>query len=48
MLNAEVVLGSEDEDSEDIRPIKRLRARSPSPQLDDEEEAIAGIVGDDE
>jgi hypothetical protein len=47
MLNAEADLGSEDEDEGDTRPLKRLRARSPSPQLDMDEEALAGIVGGD-
>jgi hypothetical protein len=44
MLNAEADLGSEDEDEADIRPVKRLRAGSPSPQLDVDEEMMAGIV----
>lgn len=54
MLNAEADLASDEdmEDDEDddvsVRPRKRLRAKSPSLALDDEEEMIAGIVGDDE
>lgn len=50
MLNAEADLGSEDEDEDeaDVRPVKRLRARSPSPHLDEEEGMIAGIVADEE
>lgn len=45
MLDAEANPGSEDEDEADIRPTKRFRHKSPSPQLDDEEEMIVGIVG---
>jgi hypothetical protein len=50
MLNAEVDLVSEDEDQANIRPVKRPRVRSPSPQLDldDDEERIAGLVADEE
>ncbi|KAF8220405.1 hypothetical protein L208DRAFT_1382663 [Tricholoma matsutake] len=48
MLNTEAALGSDDDDAESSRPRKCTRAKSPSPQLDEDKEMLAGIVGDDE
>lgn len=50
MLNAEAEpgWGSDDEDMAEIRPVKKSRVRSPSPQLDEDEEMIADLVGNEE
>ena len=45
MLNSEADFGSEDEDEAVARPVKRLRATSP--QLDGDEEMMAGVVAPD-
>ncbi|KAF8229329.1 hypothetical protein L208DRAFT_1378954 [Tricholoma matsutake] len=48
MLNEEAALGSDDDDTESSRPRKHTRAKFPFPQLDEDEEMLAGMVGDDE